>query len=86
MVDMVKINKRIDYLRECIAEEGGKINQKSLDTFIDFVTDVKYEGDPQISLTPDNDIYATWETDKKHCFRFYNDGSIKHFMVDKGGT
>ena len=81
--NMVKVLDRITELRRCAEEDGEKINEKSVSSFIDFVTDKYYEGEPTISLTPDNEVYATWGTNKKNCFRFHGDGSIKHFTMEK---
>ena len=85
-MNIMEIENRLNYLHHCVLEEGQTINESSLNSFRAFVEWGDKHGnflsEPTISLTPDNEIYATWQQVKKHCFRFHADGSIKYVVVD----
>lgn len=70
-----RIRKRIIDLKKLLEEEGGgEINQISLNCFFDYLNNNPTLDYPQISLTPDNDIYAVWN---KTSIRFKSDGTYK---------
>jgi len=79
------IEERINFLSECAKNEGEKIKEssvKSFQSFIEWANSLRnFGGEPILSLTPDNEIYATWEQERKHCFLFRVDGSIKYFVI-----
>lgn len=75
------ISDRIHELSLLAEEEGSIIDPISLSTFLNFTELISehVRNNLVISLTPDNEIYATWEGSKKHCLRFMADGMIKYF-------
>ena len=76
------ISERIHQLNIEVQEEGG-INSVSLSSFLHFTELIgEHVGNSLVlSLTPDNEIYATWKGTKKHCLRFMADGNIKYFVT-----
>ncbi len=83
------IEDRINFLTECAKDEGEEIKESSVRSFRSFIewgiVHGNFLDEPILSLTPNNEIYATWEQGKKHCFLFRNDGSIKYLTVNGGG-
>jgi hypothetical protein len=57
---MEKILERIDELHEMVKEEGELINYDSESLFLDFTESHLELGKPLITLTPNNNIYASW--------------------------
>lgn len=79
---MKSIDERLDYLKDCAKEEGGAINEESVQSFLSFMKWMSgTAGTPAISLTPDNEVYATWEGNRVDSFRFYANGMIKHITI-----
>lgn len=64
MIDK-KIKKRLAFLTQCVKEEGGKIDEDSLRAFHNFIhlNNLPY---PEISLTDDNTVYASWDDFSMH--------------------
>lgn len=64
-----KIEDRIQELQECLDEEEKHINLKSYSTFKTLLEllDPSILKDLIITLTPDNDIYINYESDKRYC-------------------
>jgi len=62
-MDMSRVEKRMSELSEEIEQsDGERINVGSLKTFrkfVDLYPNIKY---PAISLTPDNEVFASWKT------------------------
>ena len=70
----------IEYFKSCVEEENGEVNQKSFSLFQSFVEVFNISDDFfEISLTPDNEIYARRKTDTKTTsLIFGKDGTIKY--------
>lgn len=82
------IVKRIEKLKKDLIEEdeGGEINKSSLKDFANFneLVDDFIGESLVISLTPDNNIYASWLLGKdRYSFHFKGNGDIS-FVVMKG--
>ena len=79
------IENNINYLIECAKDENEGIKEGSLKSFWSFIEWGNAHGnflnDPIVSLTPNNELYATWQQEKKHCFLFHDDGNIKYFVI-----
>ena len=77
------ISERIHQLSFDAREEGGIIDPISLSSFLHFTELIgEHVRDSLIiSLTPENEVYATWQGSKKHCLRFMADGVIKYFLI-----
>ena len=78
-----EIKNRISELKKDLSDEGdGEIKEGSLKSFLAFVDWAWLNGiydNPAISLTPQNEIYATWGPySKRHSFLFRADGTLKH--------
>ena len=60
------LKDRISGLSDDLKEEGNgeSINQISVDNFLDFMENNSNFHIPTISLTPDNEIYASWNINK----------------------
>jgi len=86
-MDISIIEKRINYLIECAKDEGEEVKESSLKSFQSFIEWAdslgNFGGEPTLSLTPDNELYATWEQERKHCFLFRDDMNIKYFTVQE---
>lgn len=81
---MSDIEKRIKQLKEDAIEEGEKINEKSLVDFIDFteLIDDYIAESLTISLTPDNDIYISYQIeDDRYSFHFKGNGNISFVKI-----
>ncbi len=81
-----QISKRLDKLISGVAEEGGRIDALSLSSFLNFaeLLSDKTKNSIVLSLTPDNEIYATcWHGGKKHCMTFKKGeyGVIEYFVM-----
>jgi len=66
---ITNLHDKLNKLREDAAEEGMDISSESISNFWKFI----YET-PHLSLTPDGNIYASWE---KVSLVFYKGGGIK---------
>jgi len=77
------ISDRIHKLSLLAEEEDSNIDPISLSSFLYFTELIgeHVRHSLIISLTPENEIYATWEGSKKHCLRFMADGMIKYFSI-----
>ncbi len=77
------ISERITELVISAQEECSNIDGISLSSFLhslELFRDSVREN-LILSLTPNNEIYATWEGVKKHCLCFKVDGTIKYFVM-----
>ena len=76
------IDKRIAELERDLLEECPdiRIKETSLERFYDYLTDNAFEN-LHISVTPDNEVYITYDIYGKHyCVRFLSSGITKVFI------
>jgi hypothetical protein len=78
-----KILDRLQELKVYAEEEKTEINGASLVLFLNFLKLMTncIEDQIVISLTPENEIYATWEGGVKYCLRFRKDNIIKFIVT-----
>lgn len=74
------ILNRIKELQVDAAEENSKINETSFSIFLDLVNilDSDVIKEIRMSLTPNYEIYASWENTRIEC---KSDGNIKLFVL-----
>lgn len=81
-VQAMDIEKRIQDLETMAQEEGESIDKVSLKTFRQFIRWLKPSSEPSITLTPQNEIYTSWEEPgKKYLFRFLLNGDIRFIPI-----
>ncbi len=82
-MDIHKINERLIELDNILHEEDeGYLSETSTVNFYDFI--LLFTKQPKISLSPQNEIYATWENDydgdTKLCIMFADSGERRILM------
>lgn len=90
-----KIKERLLELQACCDEEGLKpVSKESESLFLDFLEFMEgfgcLESKPDITLTPDYEVYVTWRCreffsgkEKKFFFRFMADKTIRFGVMNE---
>ena len=74
---------RLQELKVYAEEEETEISEASLILFLNFLKlmDDCVANQLIISLTPENEVYATWKGVDKYCMRFGKDNTIKFIVI-----
>ena len=74
---------RLDALRDFAADEGGVVNDDSVRSFLQFVSDMKVNRRGSLVLNLDNEVCALWENESNgesvEC-EFHADGNVLYMF------